>query len=501
MSLQGPGNFSDDGSTVISRVVEDQSIKLLNSTELEKFYEIERTVDSLTSGGYETIALQFPDELLADSAEVAKILENRTQKKIFILADTSYGSCCVDEVAAQHVDAECIVHYGHSCLSPTSRLPVLYVFGKRSVDIDHCSVIFDDFFGNDNSQRIVVMYDVFYVHCVDNLIRKLREELNYINVIQSFVKSDPHLPHQSNDSACAQIQGRYYLLPEGININDCPIFYIGGESPTLSNLLLTHSKCKVYSYNPETRVGREESLHVNRALMKRYYMVQKAKDADVIGIVVGTLGVASYLTMITHLKNLISRAGKKSYTFVMGKLNVAKMANFMEIDCFVLVACPENSLIDSKEFYRPIVTPFELEMSLDPSKEWTGEYTTDFRQLLQGSFQSQRDAVEGIETDLVESDDEPHFSLVTGKLKQGRKYAIKDITEGIDNVNVSGGITDLTLRNKNTSISTVLGSAAGEFLNSRMFRGLEQNIGETEVQLAEEGRKGIARGYTDEEGI
>jgi hypothetical protein len=24
------------------------------------------------------------------------------------------------------------------------------------------------------------------------------------------------------------------------------------------------------------------------------------------------------------------------------------MANFMEIDCYVLVACPENSLIDSK---------------------------------------------------------------------------------------------------------------------------------------------------------
>lgn len=32
----------------------------------------------------------------------------------------------------------------------------------------------------------------------------------------------------------------------------------------------------------------------------------------------------------------------------MGKLNVAKMANFMEVDCYVLVACPENSLIDSK---------------------------------------------------------------------------------------------------------------------------------------------------------
>ena len=36
------------------------------------------------------------------------------------------------------------------------------------------------------------------------------------------------------------------------------------------------------------------------------------------------------------------------YTVAVGKLNVAKMANFMEIEVFLLVACPENSLIDSQ---------------------------------------------------------------------------------------------------------------------------------------------------------
>ena len=41
----------------------------------------------------------------------------------------------------------------------------------------------------------------------------------------------------------------------------------------------------------------------------------------------------------------------KYYTFVMGKPNIAKMANFLEIDIFVIVACPENSLIDSKVSY------------------------------------------------------------------------------------------------------------------------------------------------------
>jgi len=37
------------------------------------------------------IALQFPDSLLVDSASVASLIEKNTGKKVFVLADTSYG--------------------------------------------------------------------------------------------------------------------------------------------------------------------------------------------------------------------------------------------------------------------------------------------------------------------------------------------------------------------------------------------------------------------------
>jgi len=97
------------------------------------------------------------------------------------------------------------------------------------------------------------------------------------------------------------------------------------------------------------------------------------------------------------------------------------------------------------------------------------------------------------ESVLCKDHDEPHFSLITGKYKQGRKYAIKDMSE-----NIADSMKDLTLRNQNTSISTLLNSASGEYLNSRTFQGLEQIEG-TEVQLAEEGRSGIAKGYADED--
>ncbi|GKG44464.1 2-(3-amino-3-carboxypropyl)histidine synthase subunit 2, partial [Tanacetum coccineum] len=37
---------------------------------------------------------------------------------LYVMADTTYGSCCVDEVGASHINAECVIHYGHTCLSP-----------------------------------------------------------------------------------------------------------------------------------------------------------------------------------------------------------------------------------------------------------------------------------------------------------------------------------------------------------------------------------------------
>lgn len=120
--------------------------------------------------------------------------------------------------------------------------------------------------------------------------------------------------------------------------------------------------------------------------MKRYYAIERAKDANVVGILVGTLGVADYLSIIEQLKETIKRAGKKSYIFAMGKLNVPKLANFLEIDIFVLIACPESSLLDSRGFLKPVVTPFEMEVACNRKREWSEEYVTDFRHLLPGAI-------------------------------------------------------------------------------------------------------------------
>ena len=52
----------------------------------------------------------------------------------------------------------------------------------------------------------------------------------------------------------------------------------------------------MYTYDPKAGLARLESGRTNKLLMRRYAVVQKARDADVIGILVGTLGVGACLS-------------------------------------------------------------------------------------------------------------------------------------------------------------------------------------------------------------
>lgn len=218
----------------------------------------------------------------------------------------------------------------------------------------------------------------------DEITKGIKEKLCNIEVSRlassGLVGTD--IPDTVQVSKC----GRTFHIPSKIDISDCTMLYIGGESLTLTNLIYSFPSSQFYSYNPSTKSARRENYNVNKMLMKRYYLIEKAKDASIVGILIGTLGVANYMDILNRLKILIKKAGKKSYVFIVGKINVAKLANFMEIDVFVLIACAENTLLDSSEYYKPVLTPFEMEIACNRDREWTGDYPTEFRDLLEGMF-------------------------------------------------------------------------------------------------------------------
>ncbi|TEB24956.1 diphthamide biosynthesis protein [Coprinellus micaceus] len=501
--------FSNAGQDVIQTTITLDSTHRRNQ-DIETFYEVARTADEIVNGNFKRIALQFPDELLGDSVPVFRALKGRIGpgREIYVLADTSYGSCCVDEVAAQHVDADAVVHYGYACLSQTSRLPVVYVFGKRDLDIEHATSSLVDLIDSE-AGTILLKSDVIYSHLMPELATRLQTVLSSRGATVSYTPLPFKTLPASTNPVISPLPAP--LTNERESELYSTVAYIGGETLALSNLLTTNSQSQVLSYDPATRTAKVESSRTNRMLMRRYAVVQKARDADVVGILVGTLGVASYLPLIKHIRALLSAHQKKSYTISVGKLNPAKLANFLEIECYVLVACPENSLIDAKEFYQPIVTPYELEVALGVGgRSWDGKYVLEFDQILResGKFTSGEYMYDGeeesnqirVEDEGVSSDedpDQPVFSLITGKYRQAKRYgASAAASMGASN----GDISSLVLRNQEDALTALPGSAAAQFLQMRTYQGLEVRLGEDEPSVLEQGRSGIARGYQTDKG-
>jgi len=109
---------------------------------------------------------------------------------------------------------------------------------------------------------------------------------------------------------------------------------------------MTHASNDLYAYDPDT--GARECTGASRLLSRRLFAVHQALAADVFGLVVGNIGLASSRPLLASLRAQLAAKGKKSYTLSVGRLNPAKLANFADIECFVLVGCTEGGVVDSK---------------------------------------------------------------------------------------------------------------------------------------------------------
>jgi diphthamide biosynthesis protein 2 len=180
-----------------------------------------------------------------------------------------------------------------------------------------------------------------------------------------------------------------------------------------------------------------------------------------------------YLDVIEDVKRLVAKAGKKPYLLAVGKPNPAKLGNFLDIDVFCLVACPTNAILDSREYMKPIVTPWELMLALT-EQDWNADqYELDITQV-----SKQMKDVE------VVVSDEPRFSLLTGTFATSRIHS--DTEDDSDSKAITQRMTGGVMK------------YSGKFLSNRTYQGLDMNQ-QAEVKKYEVGRAGIAKGYTHED--
>lgn len=153
------------------------------------------------------------------------------------------------QIAASHVSANAIIHFGHACLSKVSRLAVHYVFSNFKLDVDKIRQEFQNTISNAD-EEIVVFYatglvyhlglypsvssnihstslDHFIFFCFSSSTDDIKSALSsFTNVSYAQLALD-----SKPDNLC-------WKMPKN-NLSEAICVWIGDDNQSLFNLSLT----------------------------------------------------------------------------------------------------------------------------------------------------------------------------------------------------------------------------------------------------------------------
>ncbi|EDQ87073.1 uncharacterized protein MONBRDRAFT_33491 [Monosiga brevicollis MX1] len=295
------------GEEVLQREVVVEAPEQLASATLEERFEIERCAAAIRAEPFHRVALQFPDHLLSFAGRVYDALRERTEASLFLLGDTSFGECCVDEVAAEHAGADLIIHFGHSCLSRTTKIPALYAFGRCPVNVGVAQQIIAKTV--DKQLNLLLLTAVEYAHAADaaaaaatcgscstmpkasahDTDSTTEEALTLVDEPEESEEIDdpsrepaPIPAAVSARSAIETEQKRlqFGLLPAPHVLHPCYnvlcfltlacLNCTAPDVPFLRSFLMLYNQQRVFNFDPTTNACTEQFLRTNKALMRRY---------------------------------------------------------------------------------------------------------------------------------------------------------------------------------------------------------------------------------------
>lgn len=227
------------------------SLKLLPSN---YEFEIAKTLWKILSLNATVVALQFPEGLLMYSCIISDIIRRFTGCRVIILSDVTYGACCIDDYTAKKLGADCLIHYGHSCLVPISSTCVktLYVFVEIHFSTEHLLKTLQENFPA--SAKISVLGTVQFIKAVQDVKVRTSDYFARVDVPQVKPLS------QGETLGCTSP-----LLPTD---TDYMIFIADGRFH-MESAMIRNPHIKSYRYDPYSKKMSIEKYDTEKMLQIR----------------------------------------------------------------------------------------------------------------------------------------------------------------------------------------------------------------------------------------
>lgn len=299
---------------------------------------------------FKRVVLQIPDELLANCVDIYDYFQEKldtTDVELYITADSTFGSS-VDDISAEHINSDLIIYFG-SDLSGTCSIPMISIpLPQLSVDIPSIVTTFEkllrDSMDTDLNAKTLLIVDPSYYQILSQLHQTMQRIIPNLILgrtppTANILEWTPEISKQTLNVSLENIGGFHFSTDDLTDVQ-C-VLYLGNKKEQLISILLRMSSCTVFSCNLGKNLNEYEIIrHVgvnSREYRERYAGVLRVKEASIIGLIVGSMSMTGELTrvILKQLTELIEVSGRKCYTFVMGRINEAKLCNFPEVNIFV----------------------------------------------------------------------------------------------------------------------------------------------------------------------
>ena len=298
--------------------------------------------------GARRVVIQLPEGLKRFGPHLASVVESAGAVAM-VLVDPCYGACGVALQEAVELDADLIVHYGHSRMLSEHPIPTIYFDARMDVDLERPIREALKLLGG--CRRVGVATTLQHVHKLDDVRRLLVD--GGIDVVVGASKRTEYP---------GQVIGCDYEAIKSIENEVDGFLFVGGRFHGLGAQLSTPKPVVVADpYEGRAYTLRDEA---DRTLRRRYASIIEARDAENFGVIVGVLPGQRRIHMAMEAKRMLEEAGRKATLLAARFITPEALAGFRTVEAFVNTACPRISLDDAQRFERPILTFRELMVML-----------------------------------------------------------------------------------------------------------------------------------------
>jgi 2-(3-amino-3-carboxypropyl)histidine synthase len=326
-------------------------------------YQIEETeiIEEIRRRGSKRILLQMPEGLKPMGFKLARLLEKEVGVEVFVSGDPCYGACDLALNPKAHVNADLLVHIGHAEIpGEFPEEQVLYVEAHADVPVEGPMKLAVEMLGKEHT--IGLASNIQHIHQIDKAKEILEDNGKEVLV----GRASGWLRYPGQVLGCDY--GSVRTIAEKV---DAFVVLSGGDFHALGIPLATGKRTIVV--DPFQQTAKDMTEVCRRLLRKRWVNIERFKETNRIGIIVGLKSSQMNIALARRLKELLEANGQSTILICATEVIPETLESFTDLEAYVEISCPRISTDDQERYRKPMLNPEEVMIALG-KKSWE-EYT------------------------------------------------------------------------------------------------------------------------------